>query len=97
MENITFQGPFETRSGSSAITDHVKKKLVTTGTILTFWRPSRLTTTVRLIKETLLIQKLQPTLNASVSIEKLLRQGYKMHVFNVFITAVCLIFFNSYT
>ena len=40
------------------------------GAILTFWRPARLTTTVR-FKETLFIQELQPALNANISSEKL--------------------------
>jgi len=39
---------------------------------LTLWRLARLTTIVRLVKETLFMQDLQPALNANVSSEKLL-------------------------
>ena len=43
------------------------------------------------VKETLFIQELQPALsalNANVSSEKLLRQGYKMYVFIFLIPAL---------
>ena len=50
------------------------KQLATTSneTILTFWHPAKLTTTVRLRIETLFIQELQPSLNVKVGSEKLL-------------------------
>ena len=60
---------------SSAFADHVKTtshNATSSGTILTFERPARLTSDHCKVKETLFIQELQRALNTNVSSEKLL-------------------------